>query len=68
MSLKNFVGNWTEIYLIGGSRRAAFEVLLPIGYLLLLAIPVIEISIVVPVHDWRSLGDDGCRLPGGGIL
>ncbi len=47
-SLANFMGNWTEIYILGGSRRAAFEVLLPIGYALFLAIPVLKLQSLFP--------------------
>lgn len=37
VGLGNFIDNWFDIYVSGGSRLAAFEVLLPIAYLLLLA-------------------------------
>jgi hypothetical protein len=47
-SLQNFMGNWTEIYILGGSRRAAFEVLLPIGYTLFLAIPALKLQSLSP--------------------
>lgn len=47
-SLANFMGNWIEIYILGGSRKAAFEVLLPIGYLLFLAIPALKLQSLVP--------------------
>jgi hypothetical protein len=47
-SLENFIGHWIEIYILGGSRRATFEVLLPIGYVLLLAIPVLKFQLLCP--------------------
>jgi hypothetical protein len=40
--LLSFAVAWREIYVAGGSRSAAFEVLLPIGYLLLLAVPILR--------------------------
>lgn len=42
------VGGWFDIYVIGGSRSAVFEVLLPIGYLLFLSIPVLQLQSRVP--------------------
>jgi len=46
--LSDFVGNWVDVYVMGGSRWAAFEVLLPIGYLLCLSIPVLWLQARVP--------------------
>ncbi len=40
VDLSAFFGHWREVYLSGSGRAAVFEVLLPIGYLLLCA-PVI---------------------------
>lgn len=37
MGIEYFFSNWIDVYLVGGSRLAAFEVLLPIAYLILLA-------------------------------
>jgi hypothetical protein len=37
LGIVGFCQNWEQIYLSGGGRAAAFEVLLPIAYLLLLA-------------------------------
>jgi hypothetical protein len=48
LTMKNFVRSWSEIYIIGGSRLAAFEVLLPIGYLLLLSVPVMRFQSLFP--------------------
>lgn len=36
--IEDFFGNWIDIYLIGTPRTAAFEVLLPISYTLILSI------------------------------
>ena len=44
VGIANFFQKWDEIYLIGGSRIAAFEVLLPIAYLLLVAPCLIAIT------------------------
>lgn len=46
--ISDFVGRLSEIYIIGGSRWAAFEVLLPIGYLLLLSIAVLRLHSRIP--------------------
>jgi len=48
ISLSNFIRGWIEIYIMGGSRWAAFEVLLPIGYLLFLAIPILRLQSLFP--------------------
>lgn len=37
LGLRNFIVHWPDTFLIGGSRAAAFEILLPIAYILLLA-------------------------------
>ena len=36
--IRNFAGNWVEIYLVGSPRKVAFDVLIPIGYTLMAAI------------------------------
>ena len=36
-----YLGEWKSLYLQGGSRRAIFEILLPISCVLLLSIPII---------------------------
>jgi hypothetical protein len=36
--LEDYFGNWIDIYLIGSPRTAAFEVLLPISYTLIISI------------------------------
>jgi hypothetical protein len=48
LNLDRFIKNGFEIYIAGGSRWAAFEVLLPIGYLLFLAIPVLKFQSLFP--------------------
>lgn len=48
LNLERFIHNGFEIYVTGGSRWAAFEVLLPIGYLLFLAIPVLKFQSFFP--------------------
>jgi peptidoglycan/LPS O-acetylase OafA/YrhL len=37
IGIRYFFTNWIDVYVVGGSRLAAFEVLLPIAYLILLA-------------------------------
>jgi peptidoglycan/LPS O-acetylase OafA/YrhL len=44
VGLIGFFNKWTEIYFTGGSSSSAFEVLLPIAYLLLIAPALIALS------------------------
>jgi hypothetical protein len=44
VGIAGFFQHWEAVYLIGGSRMAVFEVLLPIAYLLLLAPCLIAIA------------------------
>jgi hypothetical protein len=47
-NLDNFIKSWPNVYITGGSRWAAFEVLLPIGYLLFLSIPILRFQSLFP--------------------
>jgi hypothetical protein len=46
--LEDFFGNWIDIYLIGTPRTAAFEVLLPISYTLILSILIPRFKSITP--------------------
>jgi hypothetical protein len=43
LNVELYLRNWVSIYILGGSRQAALEVLLPISYLLLISIPILKL-------------------------
>lgn len=43
-----YLGEWQAIYIKGSNRKAVFEILLPISYILLLSIPLIALHRLYP--------------------
>jgi len=69
LGFRNFIVHWPDTFLIGGSRAAAFEILLPIAYILLLApalvwldrihnilMPILTISVVLTCAAFELTG------------
>ena len=48
LSVHGFFRKWFDVYLTGDARGVAFDVLVPISYTLLLAIPVLSIQAIKP--------------------
>ena len=50
--LRSFFGHWNEIYIMGSGRWVAFEVLLPIAYLLILGPLLLVVSSAGQIRIW----------------
>lgn len=46
--LNRYLGEWQSIYIKGSNRKAVFEILLPISYILVLSIPLIALHRLYP--------------------